>query len=231
MLSRKKWSNKSITFYTDSQACMLALNKTTVKSRTVEKCINDLNSLAENNNVHIRWVKAHINIPGNEVADFLAKKGSTLGEGHNREIQVPARVVKNDIERIFNDKWATAWHEYKHARQTKTWFQKPDKDKSKELLEMKRKDLSILTQFITGHNKLKRHRNIQDKITDPYSCRLCLEDEESSFHIIAECPATQIHRWVVFYSPSILGEHPEWTVKQMNSFLKISKVVDMLKND
>jgi len=69
-----------------------------------------------------------------------------------------------------------------------TLMQTPAK-KSSLLLKLNRNDLSRLVQFLTGHNKLKRHKNIQAGIIDPHSCRLCLEDDESSFHVIAECPA------------------------------------------
>ena len=55
-----------------------------------------------------------------------------------------------------------------------------------------------LVQFLTGHNKLKRHKNIQNGVNDPHSCRLCLEEEKSSYHVIAECPATKSVRTKVF---------------------------------
>ena len=90
-----------------------------------------------------------------------------------------------------------------------------------------------MVQFITGHNKLKRHKNIQDGILDPYSCRLCLEEEESSFHVIAECPAMQIHRTEVFKQPvpKNLPNPPDWTLSQVEKFLKVSPVGRMLDQE
>ena len=88
-------------------------------------------------------------------------------------------------------------------------------------------------QFLTGHNKLKRHRNIQDGIIDPHSCRLYLEDAESSFHVIAECLAMQLHRSGVFKLPfpTTLHNPPDWTVNQVEKFLKVSPVGEMLDNE
>ena len=157
-------------------------------------------------------------------------KGSTLGTGDNRVIETPLTVVKSDIDKFYYNKWKVAWLQYKFARQTKIWFQEPDQNKSKELLKMNRNKLSILVQFITGHNRLMRHCNLQDGIEDPYSCRFCLEDEETSYHLIAECLALQADRWAVFQSPSTLEKHPTWSVKQLNMFLEVSKVGKMLQN-
>ena len=92
-------------------------------------------------------------------------------------------------------------------------------------------NLSRLVQFLTGHNKLKRHKNIQNNVDDPHSCRLCFEEEESSFHVIAECPATQYYRWEVFQHPTILPNPPDWTVNQVDRFLKESPIGDMLDQD
>ena len=105
--------------------------------------------------------------------------------------------------------------------------------KSTQLLTMNRNNLSRLVQFLTGHNKLKRHKNLQNEVNDPYSCRLCLEDEETLFHVIAECPATQTVRSSVFKlpAPTTLPNPPKWTIHQVNKFLKETLVGDMLDQE
>ena len=119
MLVNKQMEKQTITFFSDSQASLAALNKLTVKSDTVDKCINALNDLGEKNRIHLRWVKAHVGIHGNEVADFLAKKGSTLGEGPTNELYTPQVKQRIEINDYFLKKWSTAWKFYDQARQTK----------------------------------------------------------------------------------------------------------------
>ena len=65
------------------------------------------------------------------------------------------------------------------------------------------------------------------------SCRLCLEEEESTFHVIAECPATQSVRSKVFELPipTHLPDPPDWDVSQVVRFLRESPVGDMLDQD
>ena len=96
---------------------------------------------------------------------------------------------------------------------------------------MKRNNHSRIVQFLTGHNKLKRHKNIQNGVDDSHSCRLCCEEEESSFHVIAECPATYSYRWEVFQCSTILPNPPDWTLEQVERFLKHSPIGNMLDQD
>ena len=231
MLFNFGYEKQTITFYSDSQASLAALDKLTVKSDTVEKCLDALNALGKNNKIHLRWVKAHVGIPGNEIADFLAKRGSQICDGPSNELLTPNAKQSNEINDYFVNKWAKAWKSYDQARQTKIWFPIPDPKKSLQLLSMKRNNLSRLVQFLTGHNKLKRHKNIQNNVDDPHSCRLCFEEEESSFHVIAECPATQFYRFEVFQCPTILPNPPDWTVNQVIRFLKESPVGNFLDQD
>ena len=126
-----------------------------------------------------------------------------------------------------------AWKLYDQARQTKIWFPTMNAKKSSQLLKMKRQDHSRLVQFLTGHNKLKRHKNIQNNVTDMYSCRLCYENEESSLHVIAECPAMEIYRMGAFQlpTPSTLPNPPEWEVGQIEKFLRESPIGNMLDQE
>ena len=62
-------------FFVDSQAALLTIDKPTVNSYTVERCIAQLNKLGKKMSVTLKWVKAHVGHIRNEVADELAKAG------------------------------------------------------------------------------------------------------------------------------------------------------------
>ena len=230
MLYNAGWENNVITIFSDSQSSLAALTKLTINSNIVDKCNMALNRLATKNEVHLRWIKAHVGIHGNEVADTLAKKGTTLGEGPSNEILPPYATQKKKINEYYRAKWNKEWELYQEARQTKIWFKNLNPKKSSQLLNMNRPNLSRMIQFITGHNKLKRHKNIQEGVEDPESCRLCLEDEESSFHVIAECPALLRARYEIF-NKQILKSYPTWEVKQIEKFMKKTPLAEMLDNE
>ena len=228
-LIRGGWENQQITFYSDSQASLAALAKLTITSESTKRCHQVLNELGRKNKVSLKWVKAHIGIHGNEVADTLAKKGTLLGEGPATELLTPKALQKKEIRLYYTQKWRQEWKSYAAARQTKIWFTKPDLRKSQKLLTRNRNTLGILVQFLTGHNKLQRHKNLQEKISDPFSCRLCGSAEETSFHVIAECPVLQRERMEIFKTWSNMSETPEWTIGQVEKFLNKTVVGQMLE--
>ena len=73
----EKMQNQNILVLVDSQAAIKALIKCTVTSITVLNCIRNLNQLGKQNHVSIAWIPGHAGVHGNEVADYLAKSGST----------------------------------------------------------------------------------------------------------------------------------------------------------
>ena len=217
----------STTIYVDSRAAISALAALRIKSKTVSNCILALNKASDNCDITIRWIKAHSGHCGNEYVDSLAKLG-TKNTNNKLTVLPPISWANLLITQAINKAWNTRWKNYNQARQTKIWFPTPNCKKSLQLLKMGRKNLSRLVQFLTGHNKLKRHKNIQNGVDNPQSCRLCEEEEESSFHVIAECPATQFYRWNIFQNNTVLPNPPDWTVSQVDRFLKESPIGTML---
>ena len=62
----------------DSLFTLQALLSKLIKSKTVILCHEALYELAKHNTVHIKWSAVHVEHWGNERADELAKKGTTI---------------------------------------------------------------------------------------------------------------------------------------------------------
>ena len=56
-----------------------------------------------------------------------------------------------------------------------------------EILRLNKRDIRIITQMITGHANLKRHRFIMGVEDNPI-CEKCEEAEETPEHLLTKCP-------------------------------------------
>ena len=216
-----------VTIFSDSQAAISSLNSLKVKSKTVLNCIKQLNLLGNHCQVDIKWVKAHADHPGNEFADKEAKLGTT---NVNNRIKVlpPDSWAKNLIRSSVMKAWKLRWFLDKECRQTKIWFPKPNITKSQFSINQSRIKLGLFVEMITGHNRLNRHESLATKgLVDPL-CRFCLEDDETSWHVIGECPALWLKRRDSF-NTFFLENPPEWNYFNLLKFLKLSDLEEVNK--
>ena len=85
--------------------------------------------------------------------------------------------------------------------------------------------------MITGHNRLKRHEAIISRNEIDSLCRICGEEDESSFHIIGKCPALWKVRADTFQELRSLRNPPIWEVPQFMKFLKMSGISELNKGE
>lgn len=210
-----------ITFYVDSQSALLALEQRQVRSKLVLECIESLNILGRETQVSLRWIAAHVGHAGNELADELAKLG-TLNiqnvQGPEPIIPVAPSVLRHYIMTALENQWTHLWQERPDCRQTKIWFPVIDRLKSAKLVNLNRFEFSLVVHLITGHNFLNRHCSILDPSVDP-DCRLCMEADETSLHIIADCPALAGERHRTF-GEFFLEAPLYWSPYQISAFLR-----------
>ena len=220
--------NQEIVLNVDSQAALLALDKHFYQSSTVGSCISALRILASSNTVTLRWVRAHVGHVLNEVADQLAKKGTedNLDVTH---LHVPKAVVKTGVNNHLIKLWDNRWKALETCRQTKLFFPIVNIPRSKKLLRLSRQDLGLLIQVATGHGYNNYHHGKINPGVDP-TCRLCLEEDETVHHIVADCPALAAPRFELFGVPYSIQTNQvfPWCQVKLLIFLKRPEVRDLL---
>jgi len=196
----------------DSKSVLQALQAYWVRGKLLQRCRRALEVLAGRTKLILRWVKAHVGIPGNERADSLAKAAACSRiedirvDGVSEELngsQVPHLVVpapysflkkksREGVEALWAKRFMTEhWPDGRPMyRQTKYFFKKPDLKKSYKLIRQDRESLGRMVQFITGHAHLRRHEALIKSVTDErlIQCRLCGLGQETPFHFVMECP-------------------------------------------
>ena len=218
---------KSVTIFTDSQAALQALAKVQINSSVVKNCILELNKLGENTSVDIKWIKAHSGFSGNERADQMAKSGTKkLVE---EKIPPPYRLALSKIEEATRQLWDQRWTQSTDCRQTKQWFPVTNNTVSKKLMRTTRHQLGHIVQLVTGHNFLRYHQNVINNDIDPL-CRMCCEADETSFHLVCECPAFWKLRAEVFKTYETI-DNLEWSVRQVLKLVSNPQLSRLLEGE
>ena len=151
----------------DSKAAIQAVSFT---SQPKSKKINDIKQALKHlqafkKTVSIQWVPSHVGLEGNETADKLAKKGTTL---HTKETPLQAESLKE----LLNCKIATKYKQEaeKLAHNNKKWRDVHKiwaEDSSKP-----RKEVVVNFRLKTGHDCLATHLR-KAGIYESSECTIC----------------------------------------------------------
>ena len=212
----------------DSQAALQALANIQVTSKSVGAAIKALTRLGSRITVYLNWIKAHVNHPGNEKADQLAKEGSQLKQV--KDYPLSQQACKTMIDEYIYAEWNKRWAADPTCRQTRIFFPSVNKGVSKKLLALDRVTLSNCVQVITGHNFLNRHNSLIDNSHNKL-CRLCELEPESGSHIITDCEVLWPERADAFKQNFLDPDVPKWDVWGLVNFLGSDSVSPLFLND
>jgi len=118
----------SITICLDSQATLKALQSAKTTSSLVAETKSALKRLSVFNSVRLMWVPGHSNIPGNEVADALAKQAATSAfVGPEPAIGINMTTVSTEIRRWANKEHQQVWDSTAGYRQSRLFLKGPER--------------------------------------------------------------------------------------------------------
>ncbi|KAL7728465.1 hypothetical protein ACLKA6_005220 [Drosophila palustris] len=103
--------------------------------------------------------------------------GPRFRRGHTME------VIRNWEEK----KLSMYWIDSDGQRQAKR-FLIPARNQSKRMVGLRKSDLRILTGYLTGHCSLRYHLK-KLNLSETETCRFCALEQETSEHVLCECPA------------------------------------------
>ncbi len=141
-------------------------------------------------------------------------------------------MVKEKCRKKWQERWSQARDKdgKEMYRQTRLLYPKPEY-KIKDLSSYDRKGLGQIVGLITGHCNVRYHRhNINPDAVADQRCRLCDSERETSWHLLARCPALIEIRNKLWQRYEIRpNENWEWKFKDMKKFVKQECIQRILK--
>jgi ribonuclease HI len=219
ILIQMGFRSEDITIYSDSSSVIKAIKSPTMKSFLIQDTVFKLQSLAAKNTVHLQWVKAHVGLTGNEMADLLAKEGVAVEGPSCFFSKQSLKSCKKAVEQFYRFIWQQRWSSDPACRQTRLWYPVVDAKRSFLIRALSRVEATDLVRYTTGFNNLAYH-SFNKKETQCDLCRLCWEAVEDCWHLATACPATEAVRQEHFIYNSMGPAGGTWRVSKLTNFLR-----------
>ena len=175
----------------------------------------------------MEWVKGHSNVQGNEAADAFAKYAALLDQPDLTVTRPSYRCCRGEIKDQIGSKHQRRWTAAEGAAHTRNLVDKPTNQLKVKLLSLRRRELGLVIQAITGHGNVAKHRHRIGK-SETAACPKCQEAVETMGYHIEDCPVYTIHRFSYLNGniTSLKDIIKEGEVRQLARFLTKSGRLD-----
>ena len=158
-----------------------SLTNNNIHTFLVEEIKRKLTEMGKTNwKIQFWWIKVHVGIQGNEVADTLEKEAETNADIKECYNKVPKSVVISELSEISFGKWQTEWDQTTKGKITKEYF----------LVVADRLNMRIninhnFTSMVTGHGNVRSYWH-RFEIIDTPTCP-CGTKDQTTDHLLFEC--------------------------------------------
>ena len=147
-----------------------------------------LNFLSQSKVVHLQWIPGHSSLPGNDLADSLAKAGASLDPSNISVFLAP--LISSQRQSLY-----TSWRRSVQSG----FFQHQIPSVSPEELTLPRSARCALSRLrCNGHSTLLNSYLHRVGRAETPSCSNCGSESQNLSHLVLDCPVLDHLRRVIF---------------------------------
>lgn len=171
--------------------------------------------------IEISWVKAHVGICGNEIADRLAKEAARSKDTNIAYNRIPKSTLCFEVEA--KQQWQNEWEKFVKVAITKQYF-----PTIQDRLNMKISITPTIAAMVTGHGKTRVYLH-RFKLLEHATC-ICKHGDQTTDHLLYHCTLLQIQREVlkqnILKSRNLPASKHDLITKHRDSFITFIKSTD-----
>ena len=165
------------------------------------------------------WVKAHVGIQGNELADRLSKKAATDDKGEIVYDKIPRKTIITEGKENVITNWQEQW------TISKLFF-----PHLKERIKTRIPISAEFTAMVTGHGLTRSYLHRFKIIPNP-TCPCRLKEEQTFNHTILNCTQLENERMILQNATVQTGDtwsppFEQLTRNHINTFTKFVRSID-----
>jgi len=216
---------RTIGIFTDSRITIDSIKNANNHNYLIAEIRKRIFNLERTNwTIDFSWVKAHVGIYGNELADRLAKDAACSTGIAVTFDRIPKITLYTELEEEATQKWQKEWEKCTNAPVTKQIF-----PNVRERINLSINVNPNFTAMVTGHGKTRAylHRfKMVESATYP-----CNKEDQTLDHILNKCILHQTQRdlfkGTVLKSGSWPVSKEELITKHLKSFLTFTKSINL----
>ncbi|XP_072384623.1 uncharacterized protein [Diabrotica undecimpunctata] len=172
--------------FTDSLSAIQGIQKIYPNHPILEQIKKDLVTLQKNHKqLHIVCIPSHVGIPGNEIADQMAKEACKMERSDDRTNQIPYSDMKKRVNEYTKNLWLRRWQLLPNNKLRQA---NPDLSAKTPNL-VKRRGQVVIHRIRIGHTRLTHEHLLRKE--PPRICYAC-DTNITVGHIVIDCPLYQI---------------------------------------